>query len=291
MLCHDCPRNCGIDRALAVGYCHAGPVSRVARVMLHQWEEPCISGTRGSGAVFFSGCNLRCVFCQNYLLLDGALGETMDANALYACFLSLQEQGAHNVNLVTAAPHLACVVPALEKARASGLTIPVVYNSGGYESVASLKRLEGLVDIYLPDFKYVSPIFSARFSNADDYAAYALPAVCEMFRQVGGLQTDADGLARRGLIVRHLILPGCVNDSRAVLDTLAAHLPLDTQLSLMRQYTPTPNTDFAPLNRPLTNREYDRIISYALSIGFHNIWIQARSSVNPDFTPTFTKSQ
>jgi len=259
--------------------------------MLHLWEEPCISGRRGSGAVFFSGCNLACVYCQNYTLQDGRAGTLYGPEALSELMLRLQEQGAHNINLVTATPHLRTLLPALRHAKARGLAIPIVYNTSGYETLDTLRQLDGLIDIYLPDLKYISPIRSARFSDVADYAAFALPALSEMHRQVAELTADADGIATRGIIVRHLILPGCVDDARAVLDAIAERLPISTHLSLMRQYTPTPRLSNGPLSRPITDREYERTISYALSLGFHNILQQEKTSVNLSFTPSFTDYQ
>ena len=273
------------------GRCHAGPVSRVARAMLHHWEEPCISGQRGSGAVFFSGCNLACLYCQNHALQDGSLGTLYEPEALGDLMLQLQEAGAHNINLVTATPHIRALLPALDYAKRTGLAIPVAYNTSAYETINTLRLLNGLIDIYLPDIKYISPARSARFSGASDYAAFALPAIAEMHRQVGDLLVDDDGIALRGLVVRHLILPGCVDDARAALDAIAARLPLSTHLSIMRQYTPTPQTAGTPLDRPITDREYERTISYALSLGFHNILRQEKTSVNLEFTPSFTEYQ
>ena len=291
MRCRDCPRNCGIDRHKATGRCHAGPVARVARAMRHFWEEPCISGTHGSGAIFFSGCNLGCVFCQNYAIQDGSAGRPYAEGELAGLMLQLQDEGAHNINLVTATPHLRDVISALKTARQRGLFLPIVYNTSAYERLESLRLLDGLVDIYLPDFKFFSSARSKRFAAAPDYAAYAIPALIEMQRQVGSLQLDANGIAMSGLLVRHLILPCCADDSRAVLNALAEWLPLDTWLSLMRQYTPTRYTQTPPLNRPITAREYDRTIAYALSLGFHNLYLQDDSSANGMFTPTFTDCQ
>ena len=288
MECLICPRRCGADRARTRGLCGANELPRVARVMLHQWEEPCFSGTNGSGAVFFSGCNLGCVYCQNIAIRDGGIGETADASRLRDIYLSLQEQSAHNVNLVTAAPYVPTVAESLRLARENGLRIPVLYNSSGYELPETLALLNGLVDIYLPDLKYVSPALSARFSNAPDYFSVARAAIGEMYRQVGGLVCSGDGLATRGLFIRHLVLPGCVDDSRRVLDAIAALLPMDTWISLLYQYTPQPHITTAPLNRRLTPREYDRVISYALDLGFHNCLIQERDSANDQYTPTFT---
>ncbi len=287
--CFLCPRKCGADRSIQRGLCGAEALPRVAKIMLHQWEEPFISGTRGSGTVFFSGCNLGCVFCQNHTIRDGGIGDVYDADALAAAYLALQQQGAHNINLVTAAPYVTDVVQSLRLAKVQGLTIPIVYNSSGYECAEAIRSLEGLVDIYLPDWKYVSPLLSKKFSNAADYAEVASAAISEMHRQVGDLVLDEDGLATRGLVIRHLILPGCADDSRKVLDEIVNRLPAATHVSLMSQYTPQVYTTEFPLNRRITQREYDRVISYALSVGLHNILIQQRDSAQSLYTPQFTK--
>ena len=256
--------------------------------MLHHWEEPFISGTHGSGAVFFSGCNLGCVFCQNEALQSGALGTDYAPKKLCDLFLSLQSQGAHNINLVTPTPHIPTIRKALLLAKRAGLTLPVVYNTAAYERVEPLRALDGLIDVYLPDLKYVSPILSGRFSDAPDYFSFAAPAILEMYRQVGLLVTDSDGMAMRGLVIRHLVLPGCLDDSRQVLYYIAKNYPPNIALSLMRQYAPTPRAMSTPLNRILTDREYDRIISYALDLGLNNILIQEKAAANLDFTPSFT---
>jgi len=291
MKCFLCPRKCGAERAVSPGFCGAPQKPLIAKAMLHFWEEPFISGTNGSGAVFFSGCNLGCVFCQNHAIRDGGVGETTSVPALADLYLSLQSQGAHNINLVTAAPYVPDVAESLRIAKSRGLHIPVVYNSGGYELAETLRLLDGLVDVYLPDLKYVSSELSGRFSSAPDYFSVALPALLEMFRQVGGLALDEGGMSKRGLVIRHLVLPGCVYDSRRVLDTIVTRFPLSTQLSLMSQYTPPPHVTEGPLSRKITAREYERVISYALSLGLYNILIQQRDSANPDFTPSFTNRQ
>ena len=288
--CMLCPRACGADRSVSRGLCGAERLPRVAKIMLHQWEEPFVSGTRGSGAVFFSGCNLGCVYCQNHEIRDGLIGEYYDENRLAEAYLSLQQSGAHNINLVTAAHYVSQVSDSLRVAKRMGLSIPVVYNSSGYESVSAIRLLEGLVDVYLPDWKYVSPLLSARFSNAPDYSAVASEAICEMHRQVGDLELDDDGVVKRGLAIRHLVLPGCVDDSRRVLDEIANRISKETYISIMSQYTPQPSTTTFPLNRRITQREYDRVISYALSIGLHNILIQQLDSAQSVFTPQFTDS-
>lgn len=287
--CMLCPRMCGADRTKQRGVCGADGRVRVAKLMLHQWEEPFISGTRGSGTVFFSGCNLGCVYCQNHEIRDGGIGDVHDANSLAHAYLKLQQDGAHNINLVTAAPYVPQVAESLRLAKTQGLMIPVVYNSSGYESVEAIQTLEGLVDIYLPDFKYVTPLLAEKFSNAPDYATVATLAIQEMYRQVGGLVLNEDGIATRGLVIRHLILPGCADDSRKVLDAIVSLLPLSTHISLMSQYTPQEHTTEFPLNRRITQREYDRVISYALSLGLHNILLQERDSAKSVYTPQFTE--
>ena len=291
MRCNLCPRACRVDRAALPGACGAGALPRVARVMTHMWEEPCISGTRGSGAIFFSGCNLRCIFCQNVALQDGVLGELCTSEQLAELFLKLQACNVHNINLVTPTPHIPVIRRALLLAKANGLTLPVVYNTGSYERVSSLRALEGLIDVYLPDMKYVSPILSERFSGVADYYDVASAAIAEMFRQVGPLIMDGDGIAMRGVLVRHLVLPGCLDDSRRVLDDLVTRYTPAVYLSLMRQYVPAGRVTEPPLNRKLTSREYDRIMSYAIALGMNHIWIQEKEAANPDFTPSFTDSQ
>lgn len=287
--CMNCPRRCGADRESHIGLCNAGRLPRVARVALHHWEEPCISGTRGSGAVFFAGCNLGCIFCQNYALHDGTLGTLQTVDMLAARYLDLQAQGAHNINLVTPTPHLDAIRQSLLQAKAMGLSIPVVYNTNAYELVDSLRTLEGLIDIYLPDFKYVTPALAERFSGFGDYFLFASDAIQEMYRQVGTLSVDADGIAQRGLLIRHLVLPACVDEARRVLDAIRSSLPSDTHLSLMRQYAPTPNITKPPLNRRLTDREYDRIVDYCISLGFENVWCQEKESATLAYTPRFAK--
>lgn len=235
----------------------------------------------------FSGCNLDCVFCQNHVLHDGTLGQEQTPEMLSDLYLSLQAQGAHNINLVTPTPHLAAIRQSLRQAKQRGLTIPVVYNTNAYDLTSSLLALEGLVDIYLPDLKYVTGALALRFSGRADYFSFAAKAILEMHRQVGVLQVGSDGIAERGLLIRHLVLPACVDEARRVLDFIAEHLPLTTHLSLMRQYAPTPNVTAPPLNRRLTSREYQRVIEYCLSLGFSNVWCQDKESASLTYTPDF----
>lgn len=293
MRCMQCPRRCGADReAGEFGVCRMPAEVFVARAALHFYEEPPISGKNGSGTVFFSGCPLGCVFCQNRAISRRAPGapppgEAYGEEELAALFLKMEAQGAHNLNLVTPTHYAEKIAAALRRAKPE-LHIPVVYNTGGYELPETLAQFEGLVDIYLPDFKYVSPELSAAYSAAPDYATYARAALREMFRQVGGAVCE-NGLMKRGMIVRHLVLPGCRKDSIAVLHELAELLPAgEFYLSLMRQYTP----DFAPpeapknLRRRLTAFEYDSVAAVAAELGFEG-FLQEKSSASAAYTPNF----
>ena len=288
MSCTVCPRNCQIDRTAATGFCGCSSVPLVARAALHYDEEPCISGTRGSGTIFFSGCNLKCVFCQNYVLTDGSLGQPADAVQLAEIMLKLQALHAHNINLVTPTPHRDVLTEALLLAKRDGLSIPVVYNTGSYETVETIQSYEGLVDIYLPDLKYVDARLSKRFSRAADYFETAIASVSEMMRQVGPMHTDENGIAIRGVRIRHLVLPGCVYDTRAVLDAVKERFGTDCPISLMSQFTPIPECTVKPLNRPLTKREYENAVDYCIRSGFSDVYIQGLESVGRSFTPPFS---
>ena len=288
MSCTVCPRNCKIDRTAASGFCGCSSVPRIARAALHFDEEPSISGTRGSGTIFFSGCNLKCIFCQNMVLQDGTFGEPVTTERLAETMLKLQAHGAHNVNLVTPTPHRDAIIKALQLAKKNGLTIPVLYNTNSYETVDTIRAYEGLVDLYLPDLKYVDARLSLKFSRASDYYDVAIAAIAEMLRQVGPMQTDADGIATRGVRIRHLVLPGCVYDTRQVLDAIKAHFGVDCPISLMSQYTPIPSCTVKPLDRPLTAREYEQALDYCLSLGFTDVYTQELTSVGRAYTPPFS---
>ena len=288
MACNICPRNCKIDRTAAVGFCGCSSVVRVARAALHFDEEPSISGTRGSGTIFFSGCNLKCIFCQNMVLTSGTLGEVFDVPRLADVMLKLQALSAHNINLVTPTPHRDAIVAALRLAKSKGLSIPIVYNTNAYESVDTIRAYEGLVDIYLPDLKYVDPRLSLKFSRAADYFDTAIESVAEMIRQVGFMETDENGIAKKGVRIRHLVLPGCVFDTRSVLDAIKKRFGVDCPISLMSQFTPIPECTVKPLDRPLTPREYESALDYCVSLGFTNVFTQELTSVGRSFTPPFS---
>ena len=291
--CTLCPRECHADRLSGKkGACGENSVLRVGRAALHMWEEPCISGTRGSGAVFFSGCSLRCIFCQNYEIAQGNCAREISGDRLSEIFLELQEKGAANINLVTATHFAPAVIGALKKAKAQGMYLPVIYNSSGYERVKTVQMLEEVVDVWLPDFKYMSAELAARYSHAPDYPEVAKTALAEMVRQVGGDQTtfDEDGIMKRGVIVRHLELPGCIEDSKAVIRYLYKTYGNNIYISIMNQYTPMEGIGkkFPELNRKLTEREYDELVDYAISIGVENGFIQEGETASESFIPPFT---
>ena len=287
--CSLCPRLCLADRNITTGYCGVKNTLRVARAALHFWEEPCLSGEEGSGAVFFTGCNLRCVFCQNYEIARAEQGKEITIERLTEIFLELQDQNANNINLVTATHYVPQVVEALRAAKEKGLHIPVVYNSGGYESVETLKMLEGLVDIYLPDFKYLDSERAKRYSRAEDYPEIAKKALAEMVRQQPEAVFDERGIMEKGVIVRHLMLPGGIKDSKAVVNYLYETYGDQIFLSLMNQYTPLPHAaEYPEINRKLKKFEYDRLVDYAIFLGVENGFIQEGETAKESFIPAFT---
>jgi len=286
--CSICPRECNADRENGrLGFCLCDDKIRVAKVMLHHWEEPVISGKNGSGAIFFSGCPLKCVFCQNQGISQRTKGKSVSENELSDIMLDLQEKGAHNINLVTPTHFVPQIIKSLDIAKPK-LKIPVVYNTSGYEKVETLRMLDGYVDIYLPDFKYYSSELSSKYSKAPDYFEVASKALLEMHRQVGKVVLDENGIMQKGMIVRHLVLPSCRKDSIKVLEELAKLLPVtDIKLSLMSQYTP----EFAPieypeLSRRITTFEYNSVLDKALELGFDGFF-QEKTSATKKYTPEF----
>ncbi len=287
--CRLCPRECGIDRVHGqVGYCGMTAEPMAARAALHYWEEPCISGTEGSGTVFFSGCTLRCVFCQNHPIASGEVGKPVTEERLSEIFLELQQQRANNINLVTAGHFLPTVIPALLHAREQGLEIPIVYNTGGYEKPETLKLLEGFVDIWLPDYKYRSSQLAKKYSHAKDYPKRAAEALQEMVRQAGVPAFDERGMMKKGVIVRHLVLPGCVHDSKDVLEYLWDTYGDQIYVSIMSQYTPLPHVEAYPeLNRRITKEEYEEVVDYARFLGMEQVYIQEGECAEESFIPAF----
>lgn len=288
--CYLCPRNCGADReAGELGFCREGDSIRIARYSLHMWEEPVISGKRGSGTIFFSGCNLKCEFCQNRIISHGGKGEVISVERLCEIMLELQSMGAENINLVTPTHFADKIAEALRSVKKE-LSIPVVYNTSGYEKVDTLRMLDGLVDIYLPDYKYFSDELALKYSFAKDYRMIAEAAIAEMFRQTGEAIIE-NGIMKKGIIIRHLVLPSCRRDSIAVLERIAEILPKDKILvSIMSQYTPDfaikADTKHKELRRAITSFEYSSVSERAISLGLDGFF-QEKSSATSDYTPDF----
>lgn len=287
--CLLCPRKCGINRSTGqTGVCGVSSEIKVARAALHYWEEPCISGKRGSGAVFFSGCSLHCVFCQNREISDGKAGKEISKERLSDIFMELADKGANNINLVTPGQYIPDIVWAVNDAKSRGMKLPIIYNTSGYENVTELKLLEGIVDVYLPDFKYMDSTLSARYSRAKDYPSVAKQALSEMVRQQPDVVIDnATGLIQKGVIVRQLLLPGHVNDAKAVLKYLYDTYHNHVYISMMSQFTPIALKDYPEINRTVTRREYERLVDYALEIGITNAFIQEGDVAKDSFIPAF----
>lgn len=287
--CLLCPRKCGINRSTGqTGVCGVSAEIRVARAALHYWEEPCISGEKGSGAVFFSGCSLHCVFCQNREISDGKAGKVISKERLSDIFLELKAKGANNINLVTPGQYIPDIVWAVRDARRRGMELPIVYNTSGYEDAKELKMLDGIVDVYLPDFKYMDSALSAKYSRAKDYPSVAKQALSEMVRQQPDVVIDdATGLIQKGVIVRQLLLPGHVNDAKAILKYLHDTYQNSIYISMMSQFTPIALKDYPEINRTVTGREYERFIDYAIKIGITNAFIQEGDVAKDSFIPAF----
>lgn len=288
MICSLCPRRCGAARTETAGsgVCGEGTLPRIARAALHRWEEPCISGTRGSGAVFFSGCALRCAFCQNEAISRGGCGEAVSIRRLADIFRELEDQGAHNINLVTAAHFVPAVLDALELYRPG---IPLVYNSSGYESMETLRLLDGVIDVYLPDYKYIDPAMARLLSGAADYPDVAWAAITEMRRQTGKAVYDDQGMMTRGTLIRHLLLPGLTGDAMRILTRIRDELP-DTPVSLMGQYMPCGRAREIPgMNRRVTKREYDRVKAHMQMIGLDG-YRQELEAASGEYVPEFDLS-
>lgn len=287
--CLLCPRKCGINRRTGqTGVCGVSSEIKVARAALHYWEEPCISGKKGSGAVFFSGCSLHCVFCQNREISDGKEGKVISKERLSDIFMELAVKGANNINLVTPGQYIPDIVWAVNDAKSRGMKLPIIYNTSGYENVTELRLLEGIVDVYLPDFKYMDSTLSAMYSRAKDYPSVAKQALSEMVRQQPDVVIDdATGLIQKGVIVRQLLLPGHVNDAKAVLKYLYDTYHDHVYISMMSQFTPIALKDYPEINRTVTRREYERLVDYALKIGITNAFIQEGDVAKDSFIPAF----
>ncbi|MBO4346946.1 MAG: radical SAM protein [Lachnospiraceae bacterium] len=292
--CNLCPRKCNIDRSQNKGFCGAGKKVTLARAALHFYEEPSISGTAGSGAVFFCGCNLKCVFCQNEKISRKLTGKEVSIERLAEIFLELQSQGANNINLVTPSHYVPEIKEALILSKEKGLSIPIVYNTSAYECADTLRKLDGLIDIYLPDLKYMDDSLAVRYSGAPDYSGIAKDAIAEMYRQVGANEFDENGLMKKGVIVRHLLLPLGVNNAKEVVSYLYETYGDSIYISLMNQYTPMENETlkkagekYPELLRRVTKREYERLLDFVLSLDIKNAYFQEGETALESFIPDF----
>ena len=284
--CMLCGRKCGVNRNVTTGFCGMTSGLTLARAALHKWEEPPISGSVGSGTVFLSGCSLACKFCQNTDISHGRFGKDVDIDRLVDIMLSLRDQGAHNVNFVTPTHFAPSIAEAIKSAKSRGFDLPIVYNTGSYDTPDALRLLDGLVDIYLPDFKYYTSKTAAKFSYAADYPDVARRAIAEMFRQAGEPQFDSNGLMKKGIIVRLLLLPGHTAETMLILKYLIDTYGDSIYVSLMNQYTPMPDMK-PPLNRPVTREEYRRLTDYALKLGLKNGFVQDHGTAAESFIPPF----
>ena len=290
--CRLCPRKCNIDRSSSLGFCKAPLNPKIARAALHHWEEPCISGTNGSGTVFFSGCNLKCVYCQNHKISQGGFGKEVTIERLSEIFIEFANRGAHNINLVSPTPYIPQIIEAIKKVK-DKIDIPFVYNTGGYETLESLELLRGSIDIFLTDIKYKSKELSKKYSGAEDYFEKSLAASKKMIEISGSPKYDQNGLMKSGTIIRHLVLPACRKDSIDILNQLSREIPKESfVLSLMSQYTPVPQnlTNFPELCRKVTTFEYESVINAALDFGFDCGYMQDLSSAEQKYTPPFDLS-
>ncbi|MBP2025868.1 radical SAM protein [Peptoniphilus stercorisuis] len=288
--CNICPRNCNINRYKSVGYCKMPAQLYASRASIHMWEEPPISGENGSGTVFFTGCNLKCIYCQNYEIALGSYGEEINSEKLADIYLNLQKNNVHNINLVTPSHYIPTIRKSLIIAKKMGLNIPVVYNTSSYDNVDSLKTLRGLVDIYLADFKYFNDDISKKYSNAKDYVEVAKSAIKEMYNQVGINQFDENEMMKSGVIVRHLMLPDHLEDSKKIVKYLYSEYKDNIYLSLMNQFTPVRKVKYENLNKKISIKDYDKLIDYAISLGVENAFIQEGDTVDESFIPSFNLS-
>ncbi len=283
MICNICPRKCNTDRSIKTGICGVGNTLKIARAMPHFWEEPCISGYGGSGTVFFSGCNLKCVFCQNHEISSGYVGKEITVSRLREIYSELIDKGVHNINLVTPTHFTEEIIKSLKEP----LPVPIVWNSGGYDSTETLRLIEGKVQIYLPDLKYMSASAAKKYSLAPDYPETAKKALVEMFRQVGEVKLDNDGIMEKGMIIRHLMLPGEIENTLDVIDFVSSQFGDRVIFSLMSQFTPNPQCKLPELQHTVSEEEYNRAIDYMYLCGIENAYIQDFSSAKAEYTPPF----
>lgn len=287
--CNLCIRRCNVNRLNnEIGFCKATDKIKIARASLHMWEEPPISGTVGSGTVFFSHCNLKCVFCQNHEISQESFGKEVSIQRLSDIFLELQEKNAANINLVTPTHYVPQILESIEIAKSKGLSIPILYNTNSYDSIETIKLLNGYIDVYLPDFKYFNDKYSVKYSSAPKYEENIIPVLKEMYNQVGPVQFNKEGFITKGIIIRHLMLPGLLFDSKKVLDEIYSTFQDDVYISIMNQYTPMYNAcNYPEINKFLNPNHYDSLINYASSIGITNGFIQDSGTNSTSYVPNF----
>jgi putative pyruvate formate lyase activating enzyme len=288
--CRLCPRNCGVNRLNnETGYCNSGEKVKIAHVSLHHWEEPCISGSSGSGTIFFSNCNMKCAYCQNAKISTLGYGKEISINELAEIMLSQQAKKAHNINLVTPTHYVPQIIQAIKIAKKFGLHIPIVYNTNSYENIETIQALKDYIQIFLADFKYFNDKYSVKYSNSKDYFKTAKNSINQMFNDVGQLTFSHDGLIQKGIIIRHLMLPGLLFDSKKIIDYIATTYGSNVYISLMNQYTPTFNSkNFPEINKEINPKHYDALIDYCLSKEITNVFIQNEGTVSESFIPNFS---
>lgn len=286
--CILCPRNCLVNRKEKIGICGMKDKMVIARASLHMWEEPCISGNAGSGTIFFSGCNLKCIFCQNRDISTKLIGKSVTVDEFSKICLNLQKKGANNINLVTPTHFVPLIVEGIKIARKKGLTVPIVYNTSSYETKETIQMLDGIVDIYLPDLKYYDDSYAIKYSHAPNYFKVATEAISEMIKQVGKPVFDEKGMMKKGVIVRHLMMPGLIEDTKQILNYLYKTYQNDIYISIMNQYTPIRNfKQYPELNQKVSDEDYDEVVEYALDLGIKNAFIQEGDTANESFIPDF----
>ncbi len=283
--CNLCPHNCNINRKTSTGYCKALDKVKISKYCLYMYEEPCISGKNGSGTVFFSGCNMKCIYCQNYEISENCKGKTVNTEELVNIFLKLQTQGAHNINLVTPTHFVPSIIKALKIAKNKGLKIPIVYNTSSFENIETIKALNGLIDIYLPDLKYYNDIYAVKYSKSKNYFNHASLAIEEMYKQVGKPVFDKNGILKKGVIIRHLMLPTLKDDTKQIIKYIYDTYKDNVIISIMNQYTPVKQYKYEELNNKIKETDYNEIINYAYDLGIRNAYVQEGGTVDTSFIP------
>ncbi|MDD6878870.1 MAG: radical SAM protein [bacterium] len=287
--CKLCPRNCKVNRYKNKGFCKANNKLKVALASMHNWEEPCISGDNGSGTIFFSYCNLRCVYCQNYEISNGGYGKYISIKRFSHICLELQKKKVNNINLVTPTHYVSQIIKGIKLAKEKGLSIPIVYNTSGYESIETIKKLNNIIDIYLTDFKYYNDEYASKYSNVSDYVLTVKAAIRQMYSQIGNPEFNYEGIMNKGIIVRILLLPGLLDDAKKIIKYLYSTYGDNIYISIMNQYTPVRETKYPELNQKVNESDYEELIDYAYNLGVRCAFVQENGTVSESFIPKFDK--